>query len=76
MLLHVILGPDDIRTLSISESLTSVDQLKEILREKLQLKDDFMIQFEDLDFGNEVCNLTDITEPPPDKVVLKILWKV
>uniref|UniRef100_A0A672MK71 Uncharacterized protein n=1 Tax=Sinocyclocheilus grahami TaxID=75366 RepID=A0A672MK71_SINGR len=28
------------------------------------------------DFGNELCNLTNITELPPDRAMLKILWKV
>ncbi len=34
-----------------------------------------MIQFEDPDFGNELCNLTGIKELPQDSAVLRILWK-
>lgn len=37
---------------------------------------DFEIQFEDPEFGNELCNLTDISELPPERAVLKIITKV
>ncbi|KAI7793899.1 hypothetical protein IRJ41_005945 [Triplophysa rosa] len=47
-----------------------------ILQERLEIKDEFFIQFEDPEFGNELCNLTNIAELPPDRAVLKILWKV
>lgn len=74
MLLRVILAPDNIRRLQISENLESVDQLKQILKEKLQLQNGFEIQFEDPEFQNELCNLNDITELPPNKAVLKIIF--
>lgn len=75
MLLRVFVSPDNIRRVDISENLSSVEQLKDILQERLQLKDYFLIQFEDPDFGNELCNLTDIKELPQDRAVLRILWK-
>ncbi|XP_060939247.1 sterile alpha motif domain-containing protein 3-like isoform X1 [Limanda limanda] len=73
MLLRVVISPDNIRRLDISEDLESLEQLKGILTERLQLEGDFLIQFEDPDFGNELCNLTDIRELPPERAVLKIL---
>ncbi|KAK9528369.1 hypothetical protein VZT92_012535 [Zoarces viviparus] len=75
MLLRVFVSPDNIRRVDISENLSSVEQLKEILQERLQLQGDFLIQFEDPDFGNELCNLTDIKELPQDRAMLRILWK-
>lgn len=75
MCLRVVLTADNIRRLVISEDLTSVKQLKQILKENLEIKDDFLIQFEDPEFGNELCNLTTITELPPDRAVLKIIQK-
>lgn len=74
MLLQVILAPDNIRRLQISENLESVDQLQQILKEKLQLQNGFEIQFEDPEFKNELCNLNDITEIHPDKAVLKMIF--
>lgn len=73
MRLRVLLAPDNIRRLDILENLTSVEK---ILQEKLEIKNDFLIQFEDSEFGNELCNLTSITELPPDRAVLKIVLKV
>uniref|UniRef100_A0A9J7Y220 Sterile alpha motif domain-containing protein 3 n=1 Tax=Cyprinus carpio carpio TaxID=630221 RepID=A0A9J7Y220_CYPCA len=76
MRLRVVLAPDNIRRLDILENLTLVEHLKTILKERLEIKDDFLIQFEDPEFGNELCNLTNITELPPERAVLKILQKV
>lgn len=76
MRLRVVLAPDNIRRLDILENLASVEDLKTILQERLEIKDDFFIQYEDPEFGNELCNLTNISELPPDRAVLKILWKV
>ncbi|KAL2101223.1 hypothetical protein ACEWY4_002984 [Coilia grayii] len=75
MLFRVVLGPDNIRRLTVNEALDSVHQLKGILRESLQLTQDFEIQFEDPEFANELCNLSDISELPPEKATLKIINK-
>ncbi|XP_034542093.1 uncharacterized protein LOC117814722 [Notolabrus celidotus] len=37
------------------------------------LRGNFLLQFEDPDFGNELCNLTDIKELPTDRATLKVL---
>lgn len=73
MLLRVVLASDDIRRLVISEILASVDQLKNNLQRKLQLSYEFLIQFKDPEFGNELCNFADITMLPSDRAMLKIL---
>ncbi len=49
---RVVLAPYNIRRLDILENLTSVEHLKTILKERLEIKDDFLIQFEDPEFGN------------------------
>lgn len=48
---------DNIRKLDIFKHLTSVEHLKRILEERLEIKDDFLIQCEDPEFENELCNL-------------------
>lgn len=55
---------------------SSVDELKEILCEKLKIDQNFVIQYEDPDFGGQLCNLSNIEELPSDKVTLKIIWEV
>lgn len=73
MLFHTVLSPDNIRRLSVPEALNSVDHLKDILRKNLQLDQDFVIQVEDPEFGNELCNLTAISDLPPERAVLKVI---
>lgn len=52
----------------------SVEELQEILQEKLQLQGSFTLQYEDRDFDNALCNLIDIHDLPPERAVLHILW--
>lgn len=33
-----------------------------------------MLQYEVPEYGNELCNLTDISELPAERAVLKIVW--
>lgn len=51
-----------------------MDDLKAELKLKLQIQEDFFLQYEDPDFGNELCNLSDISERRAEKAVLKIVW--
>ncbi|XP_076857815.1 sterile alpha motif domain-containing protein 3-like [Brachyhypopomus gauderio] len=74
MLLRVIISPANIRKISISEPLASLDYLKEFLQSRLELKAGFSLQYEDPEFGNELCNLTDILELPKEKATLKVLY--
>jgi len=75
MLLRVHISPVNVRRVQLPEIPESVDHLKALLEEKLQLKNGFSLQFEDPDFGNALCNLHDIAELPVDKAVLKVLWE-
>ncbi|KAL7858883.1 hypothetical protein SRHO_G00140300 [Serrasalmus rhombeus] len=49
----------------------SVDHLKILLEEKLELKKDFELQFEGPDFDNALFNLHSIDELPAEKAILK-----
>lgn len=53
-----------------------VDELKEILCDKLKIDQNFVIQCEDPDFGGQLCNLSNIEELTSDKVTLKIIWEM
>lgn len=50
----------------------SVDVLVDLIKEKLPLQGDFLLQFEDPNFQNALCNLSEISELPSDRVVLHI----
>ncbi|CAM4573158.1 unnamed protein product [Leuciscus chuanchicus] len=58
MLLHVILADDDIRRVQIESLPETVDELKTTLKSKLDLEGNIIIQFQDPEFNNELCNLT------------------
>ncbi|XP_072554773.1 sterile alpha motif domain-containing protein 3-like [Paramormyrops kingsleyae] len=74
MWLRVIISPQNIRKVQLSQLPDSVDSLKAKLKSKLEIQEDFLLQYEDPDFGNELCNLTDISELPAERAVLKIVW--
>ncbi|MGH0163717.1 UNVERIFIED_CONTAM: hypothetical protein FKN15_045592 [Acipenser sinensis] len=70
--LREIVNQDDIRKISITPRQDSVEKLCEVLKEKLELKFNFKLQYQHVDFNNELCNLTDITELP-EKATLKVV---
>nr|XP_033944583.1 uncharacterized protein LOC117450756 isoform X2 [Pseudochaenichthys georgianus]XP_033944584.1 uncharacterized protein LOC117450756 isoform X2 [Pseudochaenichthys georgianus] len=74
MLLRVILSPEDIRRVTLEDVPSSVDDLCAKLRNTLGLRGNFILQFEDSDFGNQLCNLTDIKELPAERATLKVLF--
>lgn len=76
LLLRVIVSANEARRVKLTEELPSVDALIDFLREKLQLQGDFSLQFEDSDFDNALCDLSDIGELPEGRAVLHIKWKV
>ncbi|XP_051996463.1 uncharacterized protein LOC127653711 isoform X2 [Xyrauchen texanus] len=76
MLLRVIVTPECIKKLTLPNVPSSVDELKEILCDKLKIDQNFVIQYEDPDFGGQLCNLSNIEELPSDKVTLKIVWEL
>nr|XP_055069982.1 uncharacterized protein LOC129450955 isoform X2 [Misgurnus anguillicaudatus] len=61
LLLQVVISSTDAR-LQLFEVPQSVESLISILKEKLQLQGQFILQFQDPDFGNALCSLTDISE--------------
>ncbi|KAA0725405.1 hypothetical protein E1301_Tti023674 [Triplophysa tibetana] len=74
MWLRVYISPQNIRKIQLPQLPASVDDLQAELKSKLQLQGEFLLQYEDPDFGNELCNLSDISELPAEKAVLKIVW--
>ncbi len=69
------MNPECIKKLTLSK-VPSVDELKEILCDKLKIDQNFVIQYEDPDFDGSLCNLSDIEELPSEKVTLKIIWEM
>lgn len=74
LLLRVNINPKLIRKVQLTNIPESVEQLQDELREKLELKGEFSVQYEDPEFGNALCNLMDIAELPATRAVLHILW--
>ncbi|XP_059190914.1 uncharacterized protein LOC131973083 [Centropristis striata] len=74
MLLRVIISEHEIRRLSIEDIPTSVEELYQLLRTNHGLRGGFILQFEDPDFNNQLCNLTDIKDLPVERATLKVLF--
>ncbi|XP_028447971.1 uncharacterized protein LOC114564679 [Perca flavescens] len=74
LLLRVIVSPQEIRRVTLQNFPTSVDELCVVLRNSLALRRTFILQFEDPDFGNELCNLTDIKELQMERATLKVVF--
>ncbi|KAL6480783.1 hypothetical protein MHYP_G00118160 [Metynnis hypsauchen] len=53
-----------------------IEELVTILCDKLKIEKGFFIQYEDPDFNDELCNLNDISELPPDKATLRLHWEI
>ncbi|XP_056609966.1 uncharacterized protein LOC130426962 [Triplophysa dalaica] len=75
LILRVIINDGDIRKITLQERPASVEAFTMSLIEKLQLRYDFTLQFEDPDFNNALCNLTDMGDLP-NKTTLKIIPRV
>lgn len=72
MLLRVVISDDNIRKLMLSKRPDSIEDLKDQLKNQLSLQYDFKLQYEDEDFNNALCSLTEIGDLP-EKATLKIL---
>lgn len=72
LMLRVVIDDDDIRKLNLNERPESIEELKTQLRDKLSLQYDFRLQYEDPDFNNALCNLTQITDLP-ERATLKVI---
>uniref|UniRef100_A0A8C5AX65 Uncharacterized protein n=1 Tax=Gadus morhua TaxID=8049 RepID=A0A8C5AX65_GADMO len=75
MLLRVILSQDDIRRITIDSMPETVIGLHLMLKNMLGLEGDLVVQFQDPEFANELCNLSCMSELPKDKVTLKVYSK-
>ena len=73
MLLRVIVSEHEIRRLAVEDIPASVEELYQVLRCNLGLRGGFILQFEDPDFNNQLCNLTDIKDLPRERATLKVL---
>ncbi|XP_058264494.1 uncharacterized protein LOC131364978 [Hemibagrus wyckioides] len=73
LLLRVYIASDIAHKMTFSTRPTTVEELITAIREKFRpcLDFDFSLQYEDPDFGGQLCFLTDISELP-EKAVLKI----
>lgn len=72
LLLRVIIAEDDIRKLTLNKRPQSIEEFKVQLMDKLSLQYDFKLQYEDQDFNNALCNLTEITDLP-ERATVKII---
>lgn len=74
MLPRVTVSHQEIRRVILQDVPPSVDEPCPVLRNTLGLRGNFFLQFEDPDFGNELCNLTDIKDLPTERATLKVLF--
>ena len=72
MTLRVILTEADIRKVILNTRPSTVEELISKLKESLGLQYNFSLQYQDPEFNNELCNLTD-TEELPEKPTVKVL---
>ncbi|CAL8342264.1 unnamed protein product [Arctogadus glacialis] len=75
MLLGIILSKDDIRKIQIESVPETLDEFYSFLKSKLGLEGDFVVQYEDREFDNELCNLMSLSDLPEGKATLKITVK-
>lgn len=72
MTLRVILTEVDIRKVILNTRPSTVEDLISKLKDSLGLPYNFGLQYQDPDFNNELCNLTD-TEELPEKTTVKVI---
>ncbi|XP_062374795.1 plexin-C1-like [Sardina pilchardus] len=72
MILRVVVDSGDIRKVTLSNKPVSVQELIHQLEKSLRLEYAFSLQYEDPDFSNALCNLTDI-RALPERPTLKII---
>lgn len=74
MLLQVIVSETEIRRLSVDRIPSSIEELYQALQTNLGLSERLVLQFEDPDFNNQLCNLSDMKDLPVDRATLKVLF--
>ncbi|XP_023659793.2 uncharacterized protein [Paramormyrops kingsleyae] len=73
MLFRIILGENDIRKIHADCLPETLDDFLAFLKCKLAVDGSFVVQFQDPDFNNEFCNLTNLAELPKEKATLKVI---
>lgn len=72
--LRIILGVDDARKLILPAGISdSIEQLRQEIKTNFGVQQDFHLQYQDPDFGNDFVNLTAISEVN-DKATLKVVY--
>lgn len=72
--LRIILGEDDTRKLILSTGIQdSIKELCQTIKTSFGLQQEFRLQYQDADFGNEFINLTKIFEIV-DKATIKVIF--
>ncbi|KAL3976477.1 coatomer subunit delta [Sarotherodon galilaeus] len=72
--LRIILGEDDARKLILPAGISdSIEELCQEVKTNFGVQQDFRLQYQDPDFGNEFVNLTAISEIN-DKATLKVVY--
>lgn len=75
MLLRVIFNKDDIRKIQVDRLPETLEEFFSLLKSKLGVEDDLIVQYEDKDFDNELCNLTNLSDLPKERATLKVTVK-
>ncbi|XP_060796594.1 uncharacterized protein LOC132898947 [Neoarius graeffei] len=72
--LKVILGEDDARKLILPAGIPdSIQELCQTMKTSFGLQEDFRLQYQDADFGNEFVNLL-VTSEIHDKATIKVVY--
>uniref|UniRef100_A0A3B4U491 PB1 domain-containing protein n=1 Tax=Seriola dumerili TaxID=41447 RepID=A0A3B4U491_SERDU len=71
-IMRVIVSEGDIRKLTMTTRPNTLEDLIGWLKGTLQENYNFVLQYQDPDFNNELCNLEDVSELP-DKPTIKII---
>lgn len=70
---RVVVDENDICKVTFQERPNNLEELISELKKRLSLQYEFMLHYEDPDFNNAFCNLTDVTELPPRPTVKIVL---
>lgn len=72
--LRVILGEDDARKLILPAGIPdSIQELCQTVKTSFRLQEDFRLQYQDADFGNDFVNLS-VTSEIHDKATIKVVY--
>lgn len=70
--MRVIISEGDIRKITMTPRPYTLEDLIDCIKGTLQTNYTFTLQYQDPEFNNELCNLTDLSELP-DKPTIKII---